>query len=118
MCIRDSYNANPSSMQVALRNFAAMVTDRPKLVILGDMLELGTDSEDEHNNIVALLTELQLKAWLIGPEFGKTGRGNVHLRFSTAAEALASAQTDPISDHLILIKGSRGITLETIVPAL
>ena len=116
--VLDAYNANPSSMQVALRNFAAMVTDRPKLVMLGDMLELGTDSEDEHNNIVALLTELQLKAWLIGPEFGKTGRGYVHLRFSTAAEALASAQTDPISDHLILIKGSRGITLETIVPAL
>ena len=116
--VLDAYNANPSSMQVALRNFAAMVTDRPKLVMLGDMLELGTDSEDEHNDIVALLTELQLKAWLIGPEFGKTGRGNVHLRFSTAAEALASAQTDPISDHLILIKGSRGITLETIVPAL
>ena len=116
--VLDAYNANPSSMQVALRNFAAMVTDRPKLVMLGDMLELGTDSEDEHNNIVALLTELQLKAWLIGPEFGKTGRGNVHLRFSTAAEALASAQTDPISDHLILIKGSRGIKLETIVPAL
>ncbi len=116
--VLDAYNANPSSMQVALRNFASMVSARPKLVILGDMLELGADSEDEHNTIVALLTELQLKAWLVGPEFGKTGHGTVHLRFKKSEEALAHAQNERLTDQLILIKGSRGIKLETIVPAL
>lgn len=116
--VLDAYNANPSSMQVALRNFASLVSDRPKLVVLGDMLELGADSEDEHNAIVALLTELQLKAWLVGPEFGKTGHGTVHTRFKTSDEALAHARNEPLTDQLILIKGSRGIKLETIAPAL
>lgn len=115
--VLDAYNANPSSMQAALRNFASLPTDRPKLVVLGDMLELGAESEDEHNGIVALLTELQLKAWLVGPEFGKTGPGTVHLRFSNAAQALAHARTHSVDHHLILVKGSRGIKLETIVPA-
>lgn len=115
--VLDAYNANPSSMQAALRNFAGLATDRQKLVVLGDMLELGAESEDEHNDIVALLTELQLKAWLVGPEFGKTGPGTVHLRFSNAAEALAHARTHSVDHHLILVKGSRGIKLETIVQA-
>ena len=116
--ILDAYNANPSSMQVALRNFAAMQGGKSKLAILGDMLELGAESEDEHNAVVALLTELQLKAWLIGPEFGKTGHGTVHLRFKNSEEALTHAQDDPPSGQLILVKGSRGIKLETLVPAL
>lgn len=115
--VLDAYNANPSSMQAALRNFAALPSDRPKLAVLGDMLELGAESADEHNGIVALLTELQLKAWLVGPEFGRTGPGTVHLRFSNANEAVAHASATPVKDHLILVKGSRGVKLETLVPA-
>lgn len=115
--VLDAYNANPSSMQAALRNFAALTSDRPKLVILGDMLELGAESADEHNGIVALLTELQLKAWLIGPEFGSTGPGKIHLRFANAADALAHATASPLENHLVLVKGSRGVKLETLVPA-
>ncbi|QQR85601.1 MAG: UDP-N-acetylmuramoyl-tripeptide--D-alanyl-D-alanine ligase [Flavobacteriales bacterium] len=115
--VLDAYNANPSSMQAALRNFAALPSDRPKLVVLGDMLELGAESADEHNGIVALLTELQLKAWLVGPEFGRTGPGRVHLRFANATEALAHATAAPVENHLILVKGSRGVKLETLVPA-
>lgn len=115
--VLDAYNANPSSMQAALRNFASVQTDRPKLVVLGDMLELGADSEEEHKSIVALLTELGLNAWIVGPEFGKTGGSNMHLRFATAKEALAHGLASPVEHHLILVKGSRGIRLETVVPA-
>lgn len=116
--VLDAYNANPSSMGVALRNFAAMPGERPKLVILGDMLELGKDSEGEHNVIKALLNELQLEAWLVGPEFARVGKGHGQLRFGNSTDALAHAQKARPEGYSILIKGSRGIKLETIVPAL
>ncbi|MEO8068176.1 MAG: UDP-N-acetylmuramoyl-tripeptide--D-alanyl-D-alanine ligase [Flavobacteriales bacterium] len=116
--VLDAYNANPSSMQIALRNFAAMRSDLPKLAILGDMLELGKDSGEEHGTITTLLTELQLEAWLVGPEFGRTGSGPAQLRFGTSTDALTHAQQAHLAGHLILVKGSRGIKLETIVSAL
>ncbi|MFZ1686716.1 MAG: UDP-N-acetylmuramoyl-tripeptide--D-alanyl-D-alanine ligase [Flavobacteriales bacterium] len=115
--VLDAYNANPSSMQVALRNFAAMHSDHPKLAILGDMLELGAASGDEHQAIVALLAELNLNAWLIGTEFGRT-ESDRQVRFKNVEDALSHARSNPLKHHLILVKGSRGIKLETIVPAL
>jgi UDP-N-acetylmuramoyl-tripeptide--D-alanyl-D-alanine ligase len=114
--IMDAYNANPSSMRAALLNFAAMAGDRPKLAVLGDMLELGKDASAEHEAIAALLTELKLEAWLIGPEFMKTSAP--FQRFSSSAEAIAYAQAHPQQAKLILVKGSRGIKLETLLPAL
>lgn len=69
--IKDAYNANPSSMQAALENFASSASDLPKTVILGDMAELGSYSADEHQRILSLLQQLGIEeAYLVGQHFG------------------------------------------------
>lgn len=112
--VLDAYNANPTSMAAALENFAAMRSERPKLAILGDMLELGAESAKEHRAIVDLVTELGLDARFVGSEFVKATPTAVR----TAEELGQRIATDPITGKLILVKGSRGIKLETVVPAL
>lgn len=112
--VLDAYNANPTSMAAALRNFASIVTDRPKLAILGDMLELGTESRAEHHAIVALCKELGIAARYVGPEFQ---RSSDHT-YPDAASLLAALRKVPLTGHLLLVKGSRGIKLETLLDAL
>ncbi len=116
--VMDAYNANPSSVRAALENFAAMKSERGKLVLLGDMLELGSESASEHEAIAELLRAMRLDAWLIGPEFLKAAGGGSFQRFAAASEALAHAQSIAINGKLILVKGSRGIKLETLLPVL
>jgi len=112
--VLDAYNANPTSMAAALENFAAMQSDRPKLVIVGDMLELGAESEKEHKAIVALVDRLQLDARYVGKEFAKA----TDKAFNAASELIERINADPIHGRFILVKGSRGIKLETVVPVL
>jgi UDP-N-acetylmuramoyl-tripeptide--D-alanyl-D-alanine ligase len=115
--VLDAYNANPSSMQAALRNFAESRTDRPKLAFLGGMKELGEHSLAEHQAIADLVADLGLEALLIGPEFtGVEARGRTV--FADPAAALAALTRDPVSGRSILLKGSRGTGLEVLVPAL
>lgn len=116
--ILDLYNANPTSMAAALRNFAAMTTDRPKLAILGDMLELGADSESEHRAVVDLAKRLELQCRFVGPEFGKANAGLSGAQFSTAELLREALAAEGLRSHLILLKGSRGIRLEQVLPAL
>ena len=113
--VLDAYNANPTSMAAALRNFAAMTTDRPKLAILGDMLELGADSRTEHDAIVALVKELKIEAHFVGPEFQ---RSTLERCYPNAAALLGILKNEPLTGHLVLVKGSRGIRLETLLEAL
>jgi UDP-N-acetylmuramoyl-tripeptide--D-alanyl-D-alanine ligase len=113
--ILDAYNANPTSMAAALRNFAAMATDRPKLAILGDMLELGADSRKEHDTIVQLIDELRLDARFVGPEFQRSTSAR---SYPDAATLLHALKGENLTGHLVLVKGSRGIRLETVVEAL
>ena len=113
--VLDAYNANPTSMAAALRNFAAMATDRPKLAILGDMLELGADSRKEHDTIVQLIAELRLDARFVGPEFQ---RSTAERSYPDAATLLQALKNDGLTGYLVLVKGSRGIRLETVVEAL
>ncbi|MBS1580807.1 MAG: UDP-N-acetylmuramoyl-tripeptide--D-alanyl-D-alanine ligase [Bacteroidetes bacterium] len=115
--VLDAYNANPSSMKAALENFAGIRTDRPKLAILGDMLELGAESAAEHQRIVDLLGTLGLEAMLVGPEFQRTS-GDGPTRHASAQAALAALEQQRPEGRLLLVKGSRGIKLETVVPAL
>ncbi|MCB0769378.1 MAG: UDP-N-acetylmuramoyl-tripeptide--D-alanyl-D-alanine ligase, partial [Flavobacteriales bacterium] len=112
--ILDAYNANPTSMVAALENFAAMNSDRPKLAILGDMRELGEVSEAEHKAIIALVERHELEARFVGPEFKAVQRN----AYATSAELIAELQARPVRGRLLLIKGSRGIKLETVVPEL
>jgi UDP-N-acetylmuramoyl-tripeptide--D-alanyl-D-alanine ligase len=116
--IMDAYNANPTSMMMALANFAN-IQNNQKCVILGDMLELGEVSDAEHQKIVDFV-ELQnfSDVYLVGPQFNKTISGNKKKKFDNAELLSNYLKTQPIENKLILIKGSRGIHLEKILELL
>ena len=117
--IMDAYNANPTSMAAALDNFASM-DDPHKLVLLGDMRELGADSVDEHVAVVRRLGPLP--ACLVGEEFRKalerTGIPGTVQWFATSADLAAWLKRNPQEGRMILVKGSRGIRMETVLPEL
>ena len=102
----DCYNANPSSMKVALDNFEALPRDN-KVAMLGGMRELGSESLKEHEAIVnRLLAHPEIRAVLIGPEFAfAEGRPNV-LYFSSSDVAVEYFAEHPLSGATVLLKGS------------
>lgn len=116
--IMDAYNANPTSMMMALSNFANIKNEQ-KCVILGDMLELGEASDAEHQKI-ADFVELQSfsDVFLVGPQFKKTITGKEKKKFDNAELLSNYLKTQPIEKKLILVKGSRGIHLEKILELL
>ncbi len=113
LIIADYYNANPSSMQVALENLAEMQHEN-KMAILGDMFELGEESEKEHQKIIAWCKELEITCYFVGNHFFKAGNG-AHNFFPDVAACNHYLQNNTVNHHLILIKGSRGIHLENII---
>lgn len=116
LLILDAYNANPTSMATALENLAAMASDRPKAAVLGDMLELGKEGPAEHAAIVALADRLGIEARYVGPLFSAAAPDR--LCWPDAESLRAHLAQAPMNGRLVLIKGSRGIRLETVVPAL
>ncbi len=113
--IVDCYNANPTSMKAAIESFAKV--DHPgKLMILGDMLELGSISATEHLKIVELSKSLGLDAYLVGSEFFRTVTEYPAFRNTEALSE--SVDLSEISDGFILLKGSREIKLEELIPLL
>ena len=113
--IVDCYNANPSSMQSALESFFEIQAVQ-KTVILGDMLELGHISEQSHLDIAKLVRAMPVNAFLIGEEFKKI---NVDLpTYGSVNELIDQEKLSDIKQHLILLKGSRGIKLEALIPLL
>ena len=113
--ILDYYNANPSSMQAAIENFYNTDTT-DKMLVLGDMLELGTEAIAEHQTIIDLLNKKQLTDYLlVGPIFSSLQKEK---SFITSKQAQAFLLTQPVKNKTILIKGSRGIALEEVVKAL
>jgi len=112
----DTYNANPTSMQAAILNFAQMKVDH-KTLILGDMLELGAQSVEEHQNIVNLLQQNCFKnVLLVGSDFKKTT--NSFRNFENVTQLIDYVTENPLTDNYILIKGSRGIKLEKVLDRL
>jgi len=112
----DAYNANPTSMQAAILNFAQLDVDR-KTLILGDMLELGDQSETEHQNIVNLLQQNRFQnVYLVGKDFKNTR--NSYPCFENVDELIGYMDEHPLTDNYILIKGSRGIKLEKVLSLL
>ncbi len=111
--IVDCYNANPSSMASALSSFVEM-QHAQKLVIIGDMLELGVEGPQEHQKILDFITDNQLKTFTVGPIFKSLNPTG----FENTTELKAYLELQPIQNHLILLKGSRGIALETILEKL
>jgi UDP-N-acetylmuramoyl-tripeptide--D-alanyl-D-alanine ligase len=109
----DAYNANPNSMAVAIENFANYRSDK-KLVLLGDMFELGEYSHAEHQKIVNLLEEKKLQnVVLVGEEFFKLDTKQFQ-KFKTTLECLNYLKNLNVSENTILIKGSRGMKMETL----
>lgn len=108
--IADYYNANPSSMRAALENFYA-IDANPKMVILGEMRELGDYSKAEHKKIVEWCLAQNIPAILIGKEFYQHKEPTLHY-FETLEKAQDFIIENPIKNHFILIKGSRGVHLE------
>ncbi len=113
--ICDYYNANPSSMIVALDNLDA--TDaKSKVLILGDMFELGEESANEHRLILikALLTKADRRI-LVGEEFYNLKESKGAEFYKTTSQAYDALNLDPIKQSTILLKGSRGMKLESLL---
>jgi UDP-N-acetylmuramoyl-tripeptide--D-alanyl-D-alanine ligase len=114
--ILDAYNANPSSMQAAIENLAAMQTPK-KVLILGDMFELEGEADKEHRAIGQLIKEKGFEdVYLCGSLFKAALREIPSAKYFVKKEELIiELQQYPIQHATILIKASRGIGLETIV---
>ncbi len=112
--ILDAYNANPSSMNAALTNFFQL-SESPKIAILGDMFELGEESHREHENLVeTCLNQSEIQFYFIGKHFyGCKNLAKNNMSFFEDFENFKnSLQNNLPKDNLLLIKGSRGMSLE------
>lgn len=114
--ILDAYNANPSSMAVAIANFAQL--EHPsKIMILGDMFELGEESTQEHAALVELVSQTTVPCtYFVGPSFysHRIASAVMHF-FNSYADFEHFCSTAPFQNSILLIKGSRGMALERIV---
>lgn len=111
--ILDCYNANPTSMLSALESFS-MIEQKNKLFIIGDMLELGEESSREHQLIANAIEKMGLKGITVGPIFKEIKSNSFLKQFSAKTETIEFIKQEPINDQLILLKGSRGIGLESL----
>ena len=113
--ILDAYNANPSSMTVALESLLNSDT-KNKILILGDMLELGDYTADEHQKIIEILNKKTPETViLVGKEFKKTKTSNSNFhKFEETKDVIPFLQKKNFQNKTILIKGSRGIALEVL----
>ena len=118
LLILDAYNANPSSMAAALTAFASADYSN-KMLILGDMLELGNDSDSEHLRVLDLANRLGFtEVFLVGPEFTRLNKKRENLCFHDSELARMWLEHHRVKNSTILIKGSRGIRLEKVVDVL
>ncbi len=117
--ILDAYNANPSSMLAALKNIISVYRRDEIMLILGEMLELGEDSLSEHRKIIDTINENKIKdVVLIGTNFANVINNKDYKTFRNASEALKWLEKNKPANKKILIKGSRGVKLETLTASL
>ena len=110
----DAYNANPTSMAAAIENFSMIKADN-KMLILGDMRELGEVSESEHRQIVEMLRQKGFDCvWLVGEEFAKAADGSEFRLFPDVEAVKDELKREPVMGRTILIKGSNSIKLGTL----
>ncbi|WP_461789106.1 UDP-N-acetylmuramoyl-tripeptide--D-alanyl-D-alanine ligase [Pedobacter sp.] len=116
--ICDFYNANPSSMAAAIVNLNSL-TSNHKVAILGDMFELGDESVTQHQNIVELAAQNAIATLIfVGRHFYNVKEKYNGNFFETPAEAADFIKTQQWENSLILLKGSRGMALEQLLPLL
>ncbi len=114
--ILDAYNANPSSLKLAIENIAKM--DAPhKILMIGGMMEMGADSIAEHEAIIELISQFEWqKVLLVGGDFSKVSHSFIY--FENSAEAAQWVSKQNFSNSHILIKGSRSVKMEVILERL
>ena len=117
--VLDSYNANPSSMREAIGGLLSYAT-APIMLILGDMAELGEASEEEHRQLVHWISSLDVdRVLLVGPNFYQVCEPSDRITvFSKRSELVTYLREVPPEGHHILLKGSRVMELERLVPLL
>ena len=118
--IVDAYNANPTSMEAAIKNFSKIETSDKKVLILGDMKELGEDSEAEHIKVLNQIKSLGFtECYFVGSEFTKVAPSLGFTQCFSDVDLLAEHfQSNSIENSTILIKGSNSTKLTKIVPSL
>lgn len=113
--IIDAYNANPTSMKASLEFFSTIPSAMPKMVILGEMKELGKGSEEEHQKLIHFLKEETFeKIYLVGDLFKGFPKNNFRL-FDNPEALIAELKTKPIKGYYILLKGSHSVHLEKVI---
>lgn len=116
--VMDAYNANPTSMSHSIKNFRN-ICKSDNLLILGDMRELGNESEQEHKNILELIKELRFEnVYLVGEEFQRVAKNSKFSTFINVEELAQYLQQHPVSGRDILVKGSNSIHLNKIIDSL
>lgn len=111
--IIDAYNANPTSMMAALSNFRNMEVAH-KMLILGDMRELGAESSVEHQKMVDYIKESNFeKVWLVGEQFAAAQHS--FTTYANVQDLIKEIENDKPKGYIILIKGSNGIKLSSTV---
>jgi len=115
--IIDAYNANPTSMKASLEFFTSIPTTLPKMVILGEMKELGDVGDEEHRKMVQFLRKQPYdRVYLVGSVFkNQTDAGDIFHLFEDVDELIGILKKEPVSNHYILLKGSHSIHLEKAV---
>lgn len=113
--IIDAYNANPTSMKASLEFFSTIPSAMPKMVILGEMKELGKGSEEAHQKLIHFLKEETFeKIYLVGDLFKGFPKNNFRL-FDNPEALIAELKTKPIKGYYILLKGSHSVHLEKVI---
>ena len=117
--ILDAYNANPSSMKVALENLSGL-SDKSKIAILGDMFELGDTAEYEHQAIIDMIRELSLeKTYLIGENFYKCSSPDKNITIFKSFDDFKKYFSNlKVKNTTLLIKASRSMALERVLELL
>lgn len=114
----DAYNANPTSMKAAIENFASM-SRKNKVIILGDMLELGADSNKEHLDLLQLIQDKQFESvFLVGDMFMEVNVNEHFKAYKNTSDLIVELEKMELHNQYILIKGSRGIRLEQVIEKL
>jgi len=115
--ILDAYNANPSSVANAIESFLKIRSSLPKVLILGDMLELGQISEQEHLKVLERVFQLpEIKGVFVGSIYSKFKSKYNFSFFENTQQAFEFFEKESIKKALVLFKGSRGIALEKLLP--
>lgn len=111
--ILDAYNANPGSMKAAIENFAALKGNK-KILLLGAMMELGTDSRKEHADLISLIDQYKWDTIvLVGRNFNELNHR--YINYENASQAKIWFQQQHFKNAQILIKGSRSMQMEKVL---